>query len=129
MARVTSIHRAPRITGKTTLKDWQDTIHKMVIKDRIQRAYANHANEMMALKKFKREHGYCGGSPSCLEFTGGDTRLCARCKKAESNPRSKRPVYEYGKIRSTERKKEREEQAKEATKPEKREPVKRKKAA
>lgn len=103
--KTTKIRRL-RITKDTTVATFQQLAVKLVIKDRIQRAYQNHSAEMMALRHFKREHGYCGGSPSCMEFTG-DARLCPSCLKNSKNPRYERPVYEYGKIRAKERQKER----------------------
>lgn len=99
-----------RITGKTTLGRVQEIVHEMVIKDRIQRFYALAGREKQALTKFKREHGYCGGSPSCMEYTG-EHALCARCKKAKANPMYERPVWRYGKIRAGERAAEREKKS------------------
>lgn len=95
-----------RISSKAAGKI-QEIVGKMVIKDRIQRFYALAAHEKVALIKFKRDHGYCGGSPSCLEYTGPDVTLCRVCKHNASNPKSKRPTWEYGKIRSKEREQER----------------------
>ena len=95
-----------RITGETTVRRVQEIIHEMVIKDRIQRFYASTAREKTALVKYKREHGYCGGSPSCMEYTG-DKSLCSRCSKAKDNPMYSRPTWRYGKIRADEKAAER----------------------
>jgi hypothetical protein len=94
--------RLARITNRTKLGKLQEIVHKIVIKDRIQRFYALAAREKQALVKFKRDHGYCGGSPSCMEVTG-EEQLCRRCKHAQANPKSKRPTWEYGQIRAKER--------------------------
>jgi hypothetical protein len=94
MARVSSIaSRKARI---------ERIVNKMVIKDRIQRAYVSVSNELNGLKKYKRQQGYCGGSPSCLVHTG-EAAMCADCRNKEKNPKSSRPLMEYGKIRQRER--------------------------
>jgi len=89
--------------ARTSLKE---IIHKMVVKDRIQRVYALCAAETVALKQYKRKHGYCGGSPSCMEYTG-ESALCRRCRHSKDHPRYKKPVYEYGQLRAKEREQER----------------------
>jgi hypothetical protein len=90
----------------------QEIVNRMTIKDRIQRVYASAARERAALTKFKREHGYCGGSPSCLNKTGEEF-LCSTCRHNAANPRSNRSLMEYGRIRMGERKAERESKSKE----------------
>ena len=80
----------------------QKIVDKMVIKDRIQRAYAVCSREMMVLKKAKRDAGYCGGSPSCMVHTG-DESLCSNCKHQKNNPIANRSLMEYGRIRRSER--------------------------
>jgi hypothetical protein len=100
------LQRVRGVSGRTTLGKFSEIVHKMVIKDRVQRFYALAAHEKAALVKFKREHGYCGGSPSCMEYTGEET-LCRHCKHQAANPKYKRPVWEYGKIRAKERETER----------------------
>lgn len=89
----------------------KEIVDKMLIKDRIQRVYAVCAAQKVALTQFKRKHGYCGGSPSCMEYTG-EGALCRRCQHARQYPKSKRPVYEYGEIRAKERQFEKEQAAK-----------------
>lgn len=92
----------------------QAIVDKMGIKDRIQRTYAVCAKEVVALKRYKREHGYCGGSPSCMEYTG-NASFCRRCRTLRANPQSKHAVYEYGQIRAKEKKYEREHGKKKST--------------
>ena len=104
-----------RITRRSTVGHVQEIVAKMIIKDRIQRVYASTAHEMVALRKFKREHGYCGGGPSCLEYTG-DGALCRTCRHNVDHPKSKRPLWEYGKIRRGEREQERAEKAEKISK-------------
>jgi hypothetical protein len=43
-----------------------------------------------------------------MEYTG-EEQLCKHCKHQAANPKSKRPTWEYGKIRSKEREQERED--------------------
>lgn len=102
-----------RITGKTKVGKFQDIVQKIVIKDRIQRVYALCAREHVELRKFKRAHGYCGGSPSCMEITEAEP-YCVKCRKAQKNPRYTKPVYEYGKIRAEERKQDKRKKLQEA---------------
>lgn len=89
-----------------TLGEFKDIVDKMLVKDHIQAFYARAAREQVALRQYKRSVGYCAGSPSCMEFTG-EAALCPRCKKTALNPRYKRPVWEYGRIREQERAQER----------------------
>lgn len=94
----------------------KEIVNKIVIKDRIQRVYAACASEMVALRQFKRKHGYCAGSPSCMEYTG-EGSLCRRCQLAKASPKTKKPVWEYGQLRAKEKQHEREQAAKKKTAP------------
>jgi len=106
--RVEGENMVARVSARMTVGKVADIVHQVVIKDRIQRFYALAAHEKSALVKFKRSHGYCGGSPSCMEYTG-DEQLCRACKTAQSNPKYKKKQWEYGKLRAKDRERERAE--------------------
>ncbi len=96
-----------RISPAMSVGKLRAVVDKMVIKSLIQGFYARAAREKSNLIEEKRKAGYCGGSPSCMEYTGPDTFYCAACKHAMANPKSSRSVFEYGRIRTDERTKER----------------------
>lgn len=51
----------------------------VLIKDRVQQHFHSIAMQEATLRKFKRAHGYCGGRPFCLAWTGSEQNLCSTC--------------------------------------------------
>jgi hypothetical protein len=101
----------------------------ILIKDRVQTYFQEVARMETALRRFKREHGYCGGRPQCLAFVGAledgpETKqqqrptICPRCQKEQDRIRrgdtKKITPSAYGMMRLKERKEEREEREREA---------------
>lgn len=103
------------MNGKTTVAQLHGIVGTLVVKDMIQQFYARASRERALLDEKKRKHGFCAGSPSCMQYTG-EARMCDKCKKARSNPRSTHPRFEYGLIRMAERAKAREEEKKKQAK-------------
>lgn len=83
------------------------------VKDRIQLFYKQSAGLEGDLNAFKEEHGYCIGRPFCMNYTGSaKKRTCSACAKANANPRYKKQISEYGKLRRKERAEEKVKEAK-----------------
>jgi hypothetical protein len=94
--------------GQMKIAKLGEVIAQARVMDRIRAAYQARSHIDMELKRFKRKHGYCGGGPSCMTYTGQNVEMCSPCRKAIRNPRYKRKPTEYGKLRSKEREEARE---------------------
>jgi len=92
-----------RELGMTELKG---IVGAVLIKDRIQQHFHDAAMRDSALRKYKRQHGYCGGLITCLTITG-DRHTCSRCLKYGQRWRDgetrKNGRSAYGEIRAKER--------------------------
>jgi hypothetical protein len=93
---------------KLNLREIKSITGMVLIKDRVQSHFHEIAMREATLRKFKRAHGYCGGRPFCLAFTGEDN-LCPVCLTEQRNlaagvTRYKRNPSAYGTIRAKERK-------------------------
>jgi hypothetical protein len=80
----------------------------LLVKDRIHQFYAQTASLERGLNEFKRKHGYCSGRPFCMNPIPEGKTSCSECLKANANPKYKKKVSEYGKLRAIEKKEERE---------------------
>lgn len=74
-----------------------------LVKDRIQAHYAQVAVQKQVVLDFKRKHGYCGGTIGCMENTGAEQHSCDACLEANANPRYKKRVTDYGRMRAKEK--------------------------
>ena len=88
----------------------------LLVKDRIQQYYAQDAQLRASLNKYKAKHGYCQGQASCMTTVKPGVRLCEECERNHLNPRYKRKLSEYGRIRMKEREEERKKKAVKKTK-------------
>jgi hypothetical protein len=97
-----------RVTGAL-----KEVLNVMRVKDRIQLFYRQAARLESDLNAFKEEHGYCVGRPFCMEYVGAQAkkRTCSACSKANANPRYKKQVSEYGRLRRKERAEEKRAKA------------------
>lgn len=75
----------------------------LLVKGRIQSYYATAARLEADLSAFKAKHGYCAGRPYCMNQVSEEGGLCVDCKKERGNPKYKKRVSEYGKMRRKEK--------------------------
>lgn len=80
---------------KLNLVDLKAIAGALLIRDRIEQFFDDSYRREASLRKFKREHGYCGGRVTCLAFTG-DGRTCRPCLDAMANPKRTNTHSEYG---------------------------------
>jgi len=104
----------PATRRKLALTEVRALTGAITIKDRIHAYFAQDAQARKVLRHYKREHGYCGGLPWCLAYTGEEASMCSSCLQDARNQRAgvtryKRRKSAYGTIRETERAQEKAE--------------------
>lgn len=81
---------------KLNLGDLKVLTGAVLIRDRIEQHFDQCYRSEAGLRKFKVEHGYCGGRSTCMAHTG-DGRICGDCYVAMNRPNKRKNGHsEYG---------------------------------
>lgn len=104
---------------KLNYSDLESVEGGLSVHNEIRRTMSENAARVTALQRFKRQHGYCGGEPTCQTFVGKGEKvvMCGPCRALFAERRktlreqgpSKRRVTLYGRMRAKEREQERAE--------------------